>query len=97
MILYAGETNIANTVATKVQSAIKQKASQEELMEILKEIPDDDGEQQTNPLKVNITRHKNSKLLNQYTQLFPVYTKFFQSYKLIPWFFPFRFQCLYNP
>ena len=54
MILYAGETNIANTVATKVQSAIKQKASQEEIMEILKEIPDDDGEPQTNPIKVKI-------------------------------------------
>jgi len=41
-------------VSAKIQNAIKQKASQDELMEILKEIPDEDGEQQTNPLKVGI-------------------------------------------
>jgi hypothetical protein len=42
------------TVSAKVQTAIKSKASQEEIMEVLKEIPDEDGEQQTNPLKVGI-------------------------------------------
>ena len=39
-------------MAAKLQNAIKQKASFEELLEVLKEIPDEDGEQQTNPLRV---------------------------------------------
>ena len=45
--------NIGNTVSAKVENAIKQKATHEEIVELLKEIPDEDAEQQTNPLRVS--------------------------------------------
>ena len=45
--------NMANNVAAKVENAIKQKATQEEILEVLKEIPDEEAEQQLNPLRVN--------------------------------------------
>ena len=41
-------------VAAKVENAIKQKATQEEILELLKEVPDEEAEQQLNPLRVNI-------------------------------------------
>merc|ERR1712051_451834 len=48
--------SVAKSVSIKLQNAIKQKASQDEILEVLKEIPDEDGEQQTNPLRVIISQ-----------------------------------------
>ena len=45
--------NIGNTVSAKLETAIKSKCSHDEIVELLKEIPDEDAEQQTNPLRVN--------------------------------------------
>ena len=47
-----GENIIAKTVSAKLQAAIKAKASFEEVVEVLKEIPDEDTELHTNPLRV---------------------------------------------
>ena len=45
--------SLAKNVAAKVENAIKQKASQEEIGEILREVPDETGGDQTpNPLMV---------------------------------------------
>ena len=46
------ENNIAINISSKLQHAIKQKATSEEIIEVLKEIPDEEGETQMNPLKV---------------------------------------------
>ena len=48
--------SVAKSVSIKLQNAIKQKASQDEILEVLKDIPDEDGEQQTNPLRVIISQ-----------------------------------------
>ena len=50
---FLDEDSVARSISIKLQNAIKQKASQDEILEVLKEIPDEDGEQ-TNPLRVII-------------------------------------------
>ena len=54
LLLSTDGNNMANNVAAKVENAIKQKATQEEILELLKEIPDEEAEQQLNPLRVYI-------------------------------------------
>ena len=55
-LIILDENTVARSISIKVQNAIKQKASQDEILEVLKEIPDEDGEQQTNPLRVIISQ-----------------------------------------
>ena len=55
-LIILDENTVARSISIKVQNAIKQKASQDEILEALKEIPDEDGEQQTNPLRVIISQ-----------------------------------------
>jgi len=78
------ENTIAINISAKLQNAIKQKASSEEIIEVLKEIPDEEGEQQTNPLKISVfvqsLMHLGSK---SFSHSFAAIAKFHPTFKVL--------------
>merc|ERR1712150_319993 len=78
------ENIIAKTVSAKLQAAIKAKASFEEVVEVLKEIPDEDTELHTNPLRISVFVQSLMELGSKsFSHSFAAIAKFHPTFKVL--------------